>query len=126
MYGDTDAARRRVRQLRERALDIRTLADSLVAQSEAVPWRGRAAEAMRGRIRERATHLRSAAEQHDVAADALARHVGTVDELKEAIGGAEHRAAVLTAEGRPAGFTPPPPGHADWLDVEVPAPGEES
>lgn len=146
MYGDTAAGRRRVSQLRERALDIRSLADSLVAQSESVPWRGRAAEAMRNRIKERASHLRSAADQHEVAADALARHVGGVDEVKDAIEAREHRAVQLVEEARtraaqagddapPAQdpdetallqFVAPPAGHKDWLTVELPGLAEES
>jgi len=144
MYGDTAAGRRRVSQLRERALDIRSLADSLVAQSESVPWGGRAAEAMRNRIKERASHLRAAADQHEVAADALARHVGQVDEVKDAIEAREHRAVSLVEEARtraaravpgaaPAAedttllqFVAPPPGHKDWLTVELPGLAEES
>src|SRR6478672_3009808 len=69
MYGDTAAGRKRVAQLREQGGDIRALAARLVARAEAVPWHGKAAEAMRERIRERAGHLRAAAAQHEVAAD---------------------------------------------------------
>ncbi|MGN0064663.1 MAG: hypothetical protein ACI379_10510 [Nocardioides sp.] len=152
MYGDTAAGRRRVAQLRERALDIRSLADSLVAQAESVPWHGRAAEAMRNRIKERAAHLRSAAGQHETAADSLSRHLGGVDEVKDAIENRQHRATVLIEEARTrvahaaaesgtdvaadtaeadedatlVNFVAPPAGHKDWLSVELPGLGEES
>ncbi|MCD6640074.1 MAG: hypothetical protein LT071_09205 [Nocardioides sp.] len=140
MYGDTAAARRRVGQLREQAGDIRAMADHLVARSEAVPWRGRAAEAMRTRIRERAAQLRAAAEHHETAADSLARHLGEVDVVKDAIATREHKAAALVEDARAraaaaehdAGaevdeadalllsFDPPPPGHHEWLGVSLP------
>lgn len=143
MYGDTAVGRKRVHQLRERADDIRSLAERLVAQSESVPWHGRAAEAMRTRIKERATHLRAAAEQHDVAANALAKHLGAVDEVKGSIEEREHKGATLVEEahnrvaattgedGQPTtepsdedttllAFNAPPPGHKDWLTVELP------
>ncbi len=143
MYGDTAVGRKRVAQLRERADDIRSLAERLVAQSESVPWHGRAAEAMRTRIKERATHLRAAAEQHDVAANALDKHLGAVDETKGAIEEREHKGATLVEEatarvaatrgedGAPTvdpsdedsavlAFNAPPSGHKDWLTVELP------
>ena len=66
-------------ELREQAGDVRALAARLVSQAEAVPWHGKAAEAMRERIRERAGHLRVAAAQHDTAAESLAAHVAEVD-----------------------------------------------
>ena len=45
MYGDTAAMRRRVVQLREQGLEIRTMADRLVVRAESVPWRGRRGDA---------------------------------------------------------------------------------
>jgi hypothetical protein len=145
MYGDTAAARKRVAQLREQAGDIRAIADRLVAQAESVPWTGRAAESMRTRIKERASHLRLAAGHHDAAADSLSRHAGEVDVRKDAIETISHKAAALTADARtrasgadaaegpgPAeagsdgedagllAFVPPPAGHKDWLTVELP------
>ncbi|HEU5241622.1 MAG TPA: hypothetical protein VFU25_06395, partial [Ornithinibacter sp.] len=84
MYGDTAAGRRRVAQLREQGGDIRALAARLVSQAEAVPWHGKAADAMRERIKERAAHLRRAAAHHEAAADSLARHLAEVDTLKDA------------------------------------------
>lgn len=140
MYGDSAAARKRVAQLREQGGDIRALADRLVAQAEAVPWHGRAAEAMRLRIKERAAHLRVAAGHHDTAADSLARHLTEVDEVKDAIETRAHKATSLVEEARtsaaqqsagetPEGdddqarllaFSPPPAGHKDWLTVTLP------
>ncbi len=143
MYGDTAAGRKRVAQLREQGGDIRALAARLVSQAEAVPWHGKAADAMRERIRERATHLRAAAAHHDTAAESLARHLGEVDTLKEVIDARAHKAASLVADARtraagaaprPDGtpaepdptdaallaFDPPPAGHRDWLTVTLP------
>lgn len=150
MYGDTAAARKRVSQLREQAGDVRALADRLVAQAESVPWHGRAAEAMRARVKERAAHLKAVAGQHDTAADSLARHLAEVDHLKEAIETRSHKAAAMVEEAhsRAAGaeyadtdasargeaatardadtdavllaFDPPPAGHEDWLSVDLP------
>ena len=139
MYGDTAAGRKRVAQLREQGGDIRALAARLVAQAEAVPWHGKAAEAMRERIRERAGHLRAAAAQHEVAADSLARHLGEVDARKEAIAVRARKATSLVDDARTRasgaapsadapdpvdeallGFDPPPAGHRAWLTVELP------
>lgn len=138
MYGDNAASRRRVAQLREQGGDIRAMADRLVAQAESVPWTGRAAESMRTRIKERASHLRLAAGHHDTAADSLARHAVEVDGLKDAIETITHktgslqtdartRAARADGAGEPSredaallAFTPPPAGHKDWLSVELP------
>lgn len=142
MYGDTAAGRKRVAQLREQGGDIRALAARLVAQAEAVPWHGKAADAMRERIKERADHLRAAAGHHETAADSLARHLQEVDTLKEAIDTRSHKAATLVEDARtrasesagrdgapadddPAdaallAFDPPPAGHKDWLTVTLP------
>lgn len=145
MYGDTAAGRKRVAQLREQGGDIRTLAARLVSQAEAVPWHGKAADAMRERIKERASHLRTAAAQHETAADSLARHLAEVDTLKEAIDQRAHKATALVEDARtraahsagsdgsdgvPAepdetdaallAFDPPPAGHRDWLTVTLP------
>jgi hypothetical protein len=143
MYGDTAAGRKRVAQLREQGGDIRALAARLVAQAEAVPWHGKAADAMRERIRERANRLRTAAAHHETAADSLARHLTEVDTLKEAIDTRAHKATSLVedartrAAGAAAGhdgspqetaatdstlltFDPPPAGHKDWLTVTLP------
>lgn len=120
MYGDTLVMRKRAGQLREQGAEIRAAADRLVARSEAIPWRGRAAEAMRERVKERAHHLRAAAQAHDVAADSLERHLTEVERLKETIGEAEQRFAGRSADGIPAPVEPPPPGHLDWLSLERP------
>ena len=150
MYGDTAAARKRVFQLREQAGDVRALAERLVAQSESVPWHGRAAEAMRTRVKERAAHLRAVAGHHETAAESLARHLAEVDRVKEAIETRSHKAAAMVEEARTRAaratyadtaasatseaatardadadaallaFDPPPDGHQDWLTVELP------
>ena len=141
MYGDSAASRKRVAQLREQSGDIRAAADRLVAQAESVPWHGRAAEAMRTRIKECANQLRVAAGHHETAADSLARHVTEVDTRKEAIESIRNKADSLSSDaasriaaqeaadegGQPtdedaalAAFVPPPPGHKDWLTVELP------
>ena len=142
MYGDTAAGRKRVAQLREQGGDIRALAARLVSQAEAVPWHGKAADAMRERIKERASHLRTAAAHHETAADSLARHLAEVDTLKEAIDVRAHKATTLVEDARtrvgeasgPDGipaeadetdaallaFDPPPAGHKDWLTVTLP------
>ncbi len=145
MYGDTGVMRRRVTQLREQGVDIRTMADQLVSQTEGIAWTGRAADAMRERIRDRATHLREVATSHDTAADSLERHLHEVDSVKDAIAGTERKATALVTEARTrvaqvasyddpdgvsrtsseedrtlADFTPPPHGHKDWLSVNLP------
>ena len=136
MYGDPAAGRRRVAQLREQSGDIRALAARLVSQAEAVPWHGKAADAMRERIKDRADHLRAAAAHHEDAAESLARHLAEVDVLKEAIETRSHKATTLVEDARTrAGasdaphdgaeeallaFDPPPAGHKDWLTVDFP------
>lgn len=134
MYGETAAMRRRVGQLREQGLEIRRMAERLVAQAESVPWHGRAADSMRLRIKDRAAHLREAAVLHDDAAEALDRHLHEVDRLQDAVATVERKVGSLVAdararaaEGRPAAgdevllaFVPPSTGHRDWLDVELP------
>ena len=138
MYGDADVMRKRADQLREQAVDLRGLADALVARTEGLGWTGRAADSMRERVRERAAHLRAAAAEHDTAADALGRHVHEVDTLKAAIADVERRATASVADARTriarveaaaeadpddralAAFDPPPSGHRDWLAVSLP------
>ena len=145
MYGDTVVMRRRVAQLREQGEDIRTMAEQLVTRSAEVVWTGRAADAMRDRARQRAAHLRDAANAHDVAAASLEKHLGECDRLTESIAGIERRASSLVADARTrvarlqglpdddtvsptatredqalVAFAPPPSGHKDWLDVELP------
>ena len=144
MYGDTAVMRRHAAALRDQAADIRATADLLVGRAEQIGWAGRAAEAMRERVRERAAQLRGCASSHEGAADALERHLHEVDRSKDAIAEIERRATSLIADARtraarmasddPDGvdrrssdeddallaFTPPPPGHRDWLAVELP------
>jgi chromosome segregation ATPase len=149
MYGDTLVMRRRAAQLREQGEDIRAMAEQLVTRSDEIAWSGRAADAMRERVRDRATHLREAANAHDTAAASLEKHLHECDRLTESISGIERRASSLAADARTriariessqgdqddpaavratptredralAGFTPPPAGHKDWLSVELP------
>ncbi len=146
MYGDSETIRRRAMQLRDQGADVRALADQLVARVEALGWTGRAAEAMRERVTDRASHLRTAADRHVGAADALADHAEKVDGVREEIAATQARVSALVDDARarisaiaarndasdgPAvqpdpldevldAFTPPPNGHRDWLHVDVP------
>jgi hypothetical protein len=145
MYGDSGVMRKRAAQIREQGADIRTMADRLVAQTEGIAWTGRAADAMRERIRDRAAHLREVAAAHETAADSLDHHRQEVDLLKDQIVGTERKAEKLITDARarvaqidsaddPAdvrrtpspedetltAFAPPPPGHKDWLTVTLP------
>jgi uncharacterized protein YukE len=125
MYGDTLVMRKRAAQLREQGEDIRAMAEQLVTQSDEVAhesgWTGRAADAMRERVRDRAAHLREAAHAHDTAAASLEKHLAECDRLGESISDIERTVSFLVAEDHaPAGFSPPPSGHKDWLSVELP------
>lgn len=119
MYGDTDVMRKRAAELREQGVDLRGLADQLVARTEGIGWTGRAADALVVRIRERAAHLREVAAHHETAAESLDAHIAEVERLKDAIAAAERRAARV-AEDDGGGFASPPPGHKDWLAVDLP------
>ena len=98
---------------------------------------------MRRRVVERAAHLRSVAGHHDTAADCLEDHAGEVAVLLESIAAAERRLtervaeatervarrapdaradAAAEADAALLAFEPPPPGHRDWLELEVPGP----
>ncbi|MBB6627691.1 hypothetical protein H5V45_10200 [Nocardioides sp. KIGAM211] len=148
MYGDTSVIRALARDLREQAADIRTEADRLVGQADAVHWKGLAADAMRHRTRERAAALRRSAGLHEDAADALDHHAHEVDRLKDLIAAIERKVHGLIEGARDrladlghglvdglrkvlpdAGdqlldrFVPPPPGNKAWLDVDVPGLG---
>ena len=145
MYGDTLAMRRRAAQLREQGDDVRGLAEKLVTHSDEVAWTGRAADAMRQRVRDRASRLREVANAHDTAAASLEKHLAECDRLTESIADIERRASSLVADARSriarvqasgsdddvrpmptredqvlAAFSAPPPGHKDWLHVELP------
>jgi hypothetical protein len=120
MYGDTDVMRKQAGRLREQGTEIRAMAEQLVAQAEAVTWAGRAGDAMRERIRERANRLREAADRHDHAAGTLDTHTQLVDELKDSIAETERRATALLEDGALPRFEPPAPGHKDWLAVSLP------
>ncbi|MCY4726271.1 hypothetical protein NYO98_08275 [Nocardioides sp. STR2] len=145
MYGDTAAIRRLARKMSEQGDDIRLDADRLVSASRLVLWDGRAAQAMRERMAERALALRRTADRHDDAARALRRHADEVDRLTDLIREVAHRVRGLVEGARArladlagrvadlagaaapdpldqalAEFRPPPDGHRDWLDVRVP------
>jgi hypothetical protein len=138
MYGDTEAIRRLARTMRDQAAALRSEASELQARTEAVPWQGLAAEALRARVRAQAGALCRTAELSDDAAVALGHHADEVDRLKALIAEIEHRvmALVSAARDRLAGlvssvlpdpldellarFVPPPSGHRDWLRVDLP------
>jgi hypothetical protein len=120
MYGDTDVMRKHVGRLREQGIEIRAMAEQLVAQAEAVTWVGRAGDSMRERVRDRANRLRESADRHDAAADTLESHLQLVDELKDSIAEVERRATALLDDGELPRFEAPAPGHKDWLAVSLP------
>jgi uncharacterized protein YukE len=126
MYGDTEVMRKHAGRLREQADRIRSMADRLVGQAEGVTWAGRAGDAMRERVRERAARLREAADRHDTAADTLDTHTQLVDELKDSIAETERRATALLEDGELPRFEPPAHGHKDWLAVTLPGRQESS
>ncbi|MGH3347302.1 MAG: hypothetical protein ACRDO4_09990 [Nocardioides sp.] len=145
MYGDTAVMRKHAAALRDQGADIRAMADHLVGQAEQIGWAGRAAAAMRERVRERAAHLRGCASSHEGAADALEQHLHDVERSKDAIAEVERKAGSLVADAQTrvarvdayddpegverrasdedralAAFTPPPSGHRDWLTIDLP------
>jgi hypothetical protein len=138
MYGDTDAIRRLARAMRDQGAELRSQAEWLLTRAEAVPWEGLAADAMRARVRAQVRGLRRTAELADDAAFALDQHADEVDRLKALIAAIERKAMALVAAARDrlAGlvasmlpdpvdelldrFVPPPPGHRDWLLVDLP------
>lgn len=146
MYGDTELIRRRVSALRDQGADVRMLADELVARVDGLGWGGRAGQAMRERVVERARHLRTAADRHVAAADALADHAEAVDGTAEEIARRQVRVTALVTDARGriaaiaarnetgegpqilpdpvdeqlAAFVPPPAGHRDWLAIDLP------
>ena len=138
MYGDTEAIRRLARTMRDQGVALRSQAGLLLNRAEAAPWEGFAADAMRARVRAQVGALRHTADLSDDAAVALEQHADEVDRLKALIAAIEHQAMALVnaAKDRLAGlvasvlpdpvdelldrFVPPPPGHRDWLLVDLP------
>lgn len=138
MYGDTEAIRALARTMRSEGAALRSEADRLLARAESVAWTGLAADAMRSRVHAQVGSLRRTAALSDDAAEALDRHADEVDRLKSLIAAIESRvmALVAAAKERLAGlldavlpdpldellarFDPPPPGHRDWLHVDLP------
>lgn len=87
---DTDALRALAADARHAAESLRTEADDLARRVEAVPWSGRAAQAMHLAVAEQRVALERAARRHDDAADALVAHADRVDDvagLLPALGG---------------------------------------
>ncbi|ANH37942.1 hypothetical protein I601_1507 [Nocardioides dokdonensis FR1436] len=123
MHGDPAAIRRLADVLRDQGDEIRAEADRLVALTEATAWTGLAADALRGRVRDRAAALRRTAVRHEDAAAALERHAREVARRQELIAGIERRVARLLdglTERWPVDrFVPPPSGHRAWLEVDV-------
>lgn len=131
VYGDTTAVRELARELREQAADIRAASTELRAQSEAVPWTGLAAEAMRRLARDHASGLVSAADAHERAAASLEHHAREVDHVRSVIASAERRVHDAVAGGASdvahgrlgrwlAEAALPPPGHLGWVEVRLP------
>jgi hypothetical protein len=138
MYGDTEAIRGLARTMRDQGAALRSEATSLLARAEAVPWQGVAADAMRARVRAQVAALRRTAGLSDDAAVALDHHADEVDRRKRLIAEIEHRVTALVSAARDrlaglvssvlpdpldellARFVPPPPGHRDWLLVDLP------
>jgi hypothetical protein len=138
MYGDTEAIHGLARTMRGQGATLRAEAERLLSRAEAVPWQGLAADAMRARVRSQTGALRHTAELADHAAVALDLHADEVDRLKALIAAIERKAIALVAAARErlAGlvasvlpdpldqlldrFVPPPPGHRDWLLVDLP------
>jgi hypothetical protein len=138
MYGDTEAIRGLARTMRGQGTTLRSEATRLLARAEAVPWQGFAADAMRARVRGQVGALLRTAELADDAARSLDHHADEVDRLKALITAIEHKvmAMISAARDRLAGlvasvlpdpvdelldrFVPPPPGHRDWLLVDLP------
>ncbi|WP_051551383.1 putative T7SS-secreted protein [Nocardioides sp. URHA0020] len=87
MLTDTSGIRHLARQLRERAQEIRAEGARLQRLGDGIPWRGRAADAMRAQLAVRLATLGACAGLHDDAAEALERHAGAVDAVV-AVGGA--------------------------------------
>ncbi len=121
MYGDPSAIRALAHGLRTRAEDVRREADRLVARLDSTPWTGRAADAARGRGRERAGDLMRTAALHETAADAVDRHAREVEHRRDLIAHVERVVTGLVADAVAAGTTLvlPAAGSRDWLDVDV-------
>ncbi len=129
MTADPAAIRRLARDLRAQGDDVRAEADRLVALTEAAGWRGRAGEALLGRVRERAGALWRTAARHEDAAAALERHADVVEERRRLLHAVQLQVGELleTARTLPGRvpevleqFVPPPPDDPAWLDVDVP------
>jgi len=135
--------RRWAEKLRTHGVALRGLAERLTDEARGAHRATHAAEMLEDRAHTHASRLREAAARHDAAADALDAHLQEVEQLRETIAGIERRAHALVSEARArlersaergagmrivpdpddeilAAFVPPPPGHRDWLAVELP------
>ena len=135
MYGDTGVMRKRAAQLREQGATSARRPTSSSPRSTPSRWTGRAADAMRERIRDRAAHLREVAAAHDSAADSLERPPQQVECSRTRSPRTERKTDKLATDARArvaqaraaddpdgvhrapdpedrvlAGFTPPPSG----------------
>jgi len=81
MLTDTTGIRHLARRMRERADEIRAEAALVRRRADDVPWRGRAADAMRTQVAVRLTTLAATADLHEDAAEALERHARAVESL---------------------------------------------
>ena len=134
MYGDTAVVRALARELREQAAEILAESVDLRAQTDAVPWTGLAADAMRRLAHDHASGLAAAATAHERAAAALEHHAREVDHVKAVIAAAERRVhqalddvtsgASGLAHGRVGRWLAdadlPAPGHLGWVEVRLP------
>lgn len=81
---ETSVLRSRSDELRARGAELRRTAEDLAGHADQVPWRGRAAETMRGRVGQRVQDLLQVAEAHEHAAEVLE---AALTSLEEASGG---------------------------------------
>ena len=98
MLTDTTGIRHLARQMRERAEEIRGEAARVGRRADAVPWHGRAADAMRAQVSARLSVLSATAALHEDAAEALERHAHAVESLgvvTGAVSGAVHELGSL-------------------------------
>lgn len=84
--------------LRDRAAELRDLADQLELSSVTVGWSHQAADAMRRRASRGADQIRLAAQRHDAAAEAVDRHADAVHAGLATVEGAVAHAEAYVAK----------------------------
>ncbi|MDN4161362.1 WXG100 family type VII secretion target [Nocardioides abyssi] len=133
-YGDPAAVHALAARLRDLSAAVADEAERLRRLAEEVPWSGRAADALRERARTGVARLRRCAALHEDAAEALERHAAEVERRQAQVAAVEGRFRSLIEAARDAvdgwlggrldgwldRFDPPPAGHRDWLDVDLP------